>query len=145
MRIVIVNGPNLNLLGRRNIQIYGSEDFGAFLERLRAEFADIPIAYFQSNHEGAIIDTLHEVGFSASGIVLNAGAYAHTSIAIRDAIEAITSPVVEVHISDIYNREEFRRQSMLKDVCHMQITGHGLDGYREAIQFLIGDASAKVI
>ncbi len=137
MGLVIINGPNLNLLGKRNIEIYGARTFEDYLDELRDQFSGIPIAYFQTNHEGAIIDKLHEIGFSADGIVLNAGAYTHTSIAIRDAIEAITSPVIEVHISDIYAREEFRRKSMIADVCGAQIVGHGLDGYREAIYLIL--------
>jgi 3-dehydroquinate dehydratase-2 len=135
--LVIINGPNLNLLGKRNIEVYGSKSFESFLNELRVEFSGTSIEYFQTNHEGDIIDKLHAIGFSADGIILNAGAYTHTSIAIRDAIEAITSPVVEVHISDIYAREEFRRTSMLKEVCHAQITGRGLEGYREAMHILL--------
>ncbi|HLF65897.1 MAG TPA: type II 3-dehydroquinate dehydratase [Saprospiraceae bacterium] len=139
MGFVIINGPNLNLLGKRNIEIYGSMTFAEFLDDLRKDFEGIPIGYFQTNHEGAIIDKLHEIGFSSDGIILNAGAYTHSSIAIRDAIEAITTPVIEVHISDIYTREEFRRKSMLADVCHTQIVGHGLEGYREAINLFLAE------
>jgi len=113
--------------------------FAEFLDDLRKDFEGIPIGYFQTNHEGAIIDKLHEIGFSSDGIILNAGAYTHSSIAIRDAIEAITTPVIEVHISDIYTREEFRRKSMLADVCHTQIVGHGLEGYREAINLFLAE------
>ena len=138
MSYLIINGPNLNLLGRRKPEIYGSVKFEDYLEELRAHFWDQNIDYFQSNHEGAIIDILHEVGFSIDGIVLNPGAYGHTSIAIRDAIEAIPVPVVEVHISDIAAREEFRRISLIRDVCVTQISGHGLEGYREGLEFLIG-------
>lgn len=144
MRFTIINGPNLNLLGRRNINVYGTVSFDAYLVDLRQTFADVTIDYFQTNHEGAIIDKLHEEGFSTGGIVLNAGAYAHTSIAIRDAIEAVTSPVVEVHISDIYSREEFRHVSMLADVCRAQIVGHGLEGYREAIALLVQESGLKI-
>lgn len=137
MGIVIINGPNLNLLGRRQVEIYGNVSFESFLAQLREEFTGVPIGYYQSNHEGAIIDKLHEVGFTSDGIILNAGAYTHTSIAIRDAIEAITSPVIEVHISDIYAREEFRHKSMLADVCLAQFVGLGLNGYRESISLLL--------
>jgi 3-dehydroquinate dehydratase-2 len=135
--IVIINGPNLNLLGKRQVEIYGNISFESFLDQLREEFAGVPLGYYQSNHEGAIIDKLHEVGFTSDGIILNAGAYTHTSIAIRDAIEAIMTPVIEVHISDIYAREEFRRKSMLADVCLAQFVGLGLNGYREAINLLL--------
>lgn len=143
MGLVIINGPNLNLLGKRNQEIYGNRSFTDFLDELRNEFVGVPIGYFQSNHEGAIIDQLHEIGFSIDGIILNAGAYSHTSIAIRDAIESITSPVIEVHISDIYAREEFRHTSMLADVCKLQIVGHGLEGYREAIQHFLAEKQAQ--
>lgn len=143
MGIFIINGPNLNLLGKRMPEIYGTRSFGEFLEELRNEFPGIPIGYFQTNHEGGIIDKLHEIGFTEDGIILNAGAYAHTSIAIRDAIETIDTPVIEVHISDIYVREEFRRISMIAEVCAEQITGHGLDGYREAITALLTGTVSK--
>lgn len=133
MDILIINGPNLNLLGRRKPELYGSLSFEAYLESLRKDYPDIRLEYFQSNHEGAIIDKLHEAGFSAHGIILNPGGYGHTSIAIRDAIEAIETPVIEVHITDIYLREDFRRRSMISDVCKATITGKGLEGYREAI------------
>ena len=143
MGIVIINGPNLNLIGRRNVAIYGSVSFGEFLDQLRSRFNGIPIGYLQTNHEGVIIDKLHEVGFSSSGILLNAGGYSHTSISIRDAIEAITTPVVEVHISDIYSREDFRRTSMLAEVCCTSIVGHGLEGYAEAIELLLSGNISK--
>jgi 3-dehydroquinate dehydratase-2 len=133
----IINGPNLNLLGTRNPAIYGAVSFEDYLSELRAHFSTESISYFQSNHEGTIIDKLHEIGFESSGIVLNPGGYGHTSIAIRDAIEAITTPVVEVHISDINSREPFRRHSMIADMCLAQISGKGLDGYREALDLLI--------
>lgn len=136
MRILIINGPNLNLLGIRNPDVYGSRSFDDYLPELRDRYPGYTITYFQTNHEGAIIDKLHETGFTLDGIILNAGAYAHTSIAIRDAIEAISTPVIEVHISDITSREPFRRHSMLTDVCMAQISGRGLDGYREAIQLI---------
>jgi 3-dehydroquinate dehydratase-2 len=138
VRFYIINGPNLNLLGTRNPAVYGSVTFDDYLKDLRVRFPDQTIDYYQTNYEGSIIDKLHEIGFDAQGIVLNPGAYGHTSIAIRDAIEAITTPVVEVHISDVASREPFRRHSMIADVCLTQISGKGLDGYREALELLIG-------
>ena len=135
--ILIINGPNLNLLGRREPSVYGSRTFEEYAEELDRVFPQIEIGYYQTNHEGGIIDKLHEVGFEAVGIVLNPGAYTHTSIAIRDAVTAIEAPVVEVHISDVYAREPFRWLSYLEDVCAHRITGKGLDGYRMAIEFLL--------
>jgi 3-dehydroquinate dehydratase-2 len=133
----IINGPNLNLLGKREPSIYGTATFEDFLHALQAQFADIAhIEYFQSNHEGALIDKIQEVGFSCDGIVLNAGGYTHTSIALRDAISAIISPVVEVHISNVYAREEFRHHSYLSAVCKGVIAGMGLHGYTFALQYL---------
>ena len=138
--IHIVNGPNLNLLGRREPAIYGTTSFEQYFESLKAGFPDIQLTCMQSNHEGVLIDTLHNFGFiPGTGIVLNAGAYTHTSIALRDAIAAIEAPVIEVHISDIYQREPFRHHSFLTDVCHRHFTGHGLDGYRMAIECLLQD------
>ncbi|RLD22391.1 MAG: 3-dehydroquinate dehydratase [Bacteroidetes bacterium] len=136
-RIVIINGPNLNLLGMREPDIYGSVTFEDYLGGLRSKFEGVRIEYFQSNHEGQIIDWLHAYGFHAHGVILNAGGYAHTSVAIRDAVEAIKSPVVGVHISDIYAREAFRHVDLLTDVCVNSIVGKGLDGYEEALQMLI--------
>ena len=137
-RIIIINGPNLNLLGKREIDIYGNEPFEDYFEKLENRFNDkVKLIYFQTNHEGYIIDKLQEVGFSYSGIVLNAAGYSHTSIAIADAITAITTPVVEVHISDIYNREEYRKHSYLTEKCAHFIGGQGLDGYRQAIDYLL--------
>lgn len=133
----ILNGANLNLLGKREPAIYGTVTFEDFLEMLQAQFADVAkIHYFQSNHEGALIDKLQEVGFQADGIVLNAGGYSHTSVALRDAISAVIAPVVEVHISNIYAREEFRHTSLLSAVCKGTITGLGLHGYTFALQYL---------
>ncbi len=133
--IIIINGPNLNLLGKREPGIYGNESFECFLEKLKQEFAStVSIEYFQSNSEGDIINKLHEAGFSADGIVLNAGAYTHTSVAIADAIGAITTPVVEVHISNVFAREQFRHHSFLSPVCAGVIAGFGLYSYRLAIQ-----------
>lgn len=136
MKIAIINGPNLNLLGVREPSIYGNEGFENYLKTLKENFANIEISYFQSNHEGAIIDELHRIGFSFDGIVLNAGAYTHTSVAIADAISAITTPVVEVHISNVHKREEFRHHSMISRVCLGVIAGFGLDSYRLAIEAL---------
>ena len=137
MKIAIINGPNLNLLGIREPSIYGNEGFENYLKTLQENYSgDIEISYFQSNHEGAIIDELHRIGFSYHGIVLNAGAYTHTSVAIADAISAITTPVVEVHISNVHKREEFRHHSMISRVCLGVIAGFGLDSYRLAIEAL---------
>ncbi len=135
MKILIINGPNLNLLGVREPGIYGNRSFIDYLEDLRKAFPTIELDYFQSNHEGAIIDKLHEVGFGeVDGIVLNAGGYTHTSVAIADAISAIKTPVVEVHISNICKREEFRHHSFLTPVCAGTIAGFGLDSYRLGIE-----------
>ena len=138
-KIQIINGPNLNLLGRREPSIYGEQGFDAYLERLRSFFSDSDIQYFQSNSEGALIDKLHEVGFSVDGIVLNAGGYTHTSVALRDAIKAVDSPVIEVHISNVHAREEFRHKSMISAVCKGVIAGFGLDSYRLAMEAFAGD------
>jgi 3-dehydroquinate dehydratase-2 len=137
MTIQIINGPNLNLLGVREPGIYGSASFDQYLQELKRIFPDTEIAFFQSNSEGEIINKIHETGFSCSGIVLNAGAYTHSSIAIHDAIKSITAPVVEVHISNVHARETFRRQSMLAPACKGVIAGFGLDSYRLAILALI--------
>ena len=137
MNIQIINGPNLNLLGVREKSIYGETGFDDYLETLRQRFANITINYYQSNVEGEIINKLHEVGFSFDGIVINAGAYTHTSIAIADAIAAIKTPVIEVHISNVYKREEFRHKSLLAASCRGVIAGFGLDSYRLAIENLI--------
>ena len=136
MQIIIINGPNLNLLGKREPEIYGRETFEDYFSRLQQRFADISLDYFQSNAEGALIDKLHEVGFSRSGIVLNAGAYSHTSLALADAIKAISSPVVEVHLSNIYAREAFRHRSCLAPYCRGSIVGLGLSGYTLAVTYL---------
>jgi 3-dehydroquinate dehydratase-2 len=135
MHIYILHGPNLNLLGQREPEVYGHRTFDAFLLELKADFPQLDITLFQSNHEGALIDKLHEIGFSAQGIILNAGAYTHTSIALADAVAAITSPVVEVHISNVHAREPFRQQSYTAPHCRGVISGFGLEGYRLALQF----------
>lgn len=134
MTIQIINGPNLNLLGVREPDVYGSMSFDDFLPRLRACFPDVQIDYFQSNIEGELIDKLQAVGFQCDGIVLNAGAYTHTSIALADCIRAISAPVVEVHISNVHQREAFRHQSMIAAACRGVICGFGLDSYRLAIE-----------
>lgn len=134
MTIQIINGPNLNLLGVREPDVYGSTSFDDFLPRLRACFPDVQIDYFQSNIEGELIDKLQAVGFQCDGIVLNAAAYTHTSIALADCIRAISAPVVEVHISNVHQREDFRHQSMIAAACRGVICGFGLDGYRLAVE-----------
>ena len=136
-RIEIINGPNLNLTGKREPSIYGHTTMEKMVERLRQQFPDVELGYYQSNVEGEIINRLHEVGFTADGIILNAGGYSHTSVAIHDAVAAITTPVVEVHISNIYAREEYRRHSLLSDVCLGVICGLGLNGYRYALDALL--------
>lgn len=134
MKIQIINGPNLNLLGVREKSIYGNTDFETYLEGLRKRYKNLVIDYYQSNVEGEIINKLHEVGFKYDGIVLNAGAYTHTSIAIGDALAAINTPVIEVHISNVYKREEFRHSSMLAANCKGVIAGFGMDSYRLAVE-----------
>lgn len=137
MKIQIINGPNLNLLGVREEDIYGSRDFENYFEALMERFPKAELQYYQSNIEGELINKLHEVGFSFDGIILNAGAYTHTSIAIHDAIGAIKSPVIEVHISNIYAREEFRHKSLITSKCKGLISGFGLHGYDMAIEYIL--------
>ena len=137
MKIAIINGPNLNLLGKREPSVYGALSFEAFFEGLQAEFQSVELEYFQSNHEGALIDHLHEKGFSFDGIILNAGAYTHTSIAIADAIRAIETPVIEVHISNVYSRESFRHQSHIAPVAKGVVAGFGLDSYKLALHYFL--------
>jgi 3-dehydroquinate dehydratase-2 len=137
MKIQIINGPNLNLLGVREKSIYGNTDFESYLNDLSKRYPQASIEYFQSNIEGELINKLHEIGFGDVGIVLNAGAYTHTSIAIADAIAAITAPVIEVHISNVHKRETFRHVSRLAASCKGVIAGFGLDSYRLAIENLI--------
>ena len=138
MNILIVNGPNLNLLGKRQTDIYGTCSFESYLEELRRRYPQHQIDYFQSNCEGAIIDRLHQAGFSVDAIVLNAGAYTHTSIAIADAIRSIEAPVVEVHISNVHAREDYRRVSYIAEACRGSVVGFGLDSYRVAIEAVVG-------
>ena len=135
-RIEIINGPNLNLTGKREPSIYGHTTMEEMVDGLRQQYPDVEIGYYQSNVEGEIINRLHEVGFTADGIILNAGGYSHTSVAIHDAVAAINTPVVEVHISNIYAREEYRRHSLLSDVCRGVVCGLGLNGYRYALESL---------
>lgn len=134
MKILIVNGPNLNLLGKREPEIYGATSFEEYLSELKSDFKEIELDYYQSNVEGELINKIQEVGFSYHGIVLNGGAYTHTSVAIADAIAAIETPVIEVHISNIYAREEYRHTSLTGKNCVGVITGLGLNGYRLAIE-----------
>lgn len=137
MKILILNGPNLNLLGKREPGIYGSCGFQYYYEELCKRYPDIEFEYFQSNIEGEMINKIHEVGFSWDGIVLNAGAYTHTSIALQDAIRGINTPVIEVHISNVHTREEFRHKSMISCACLGVICGFGLDSYRLGVEALI--------
>ena len=137
MRIQIINGPNLNLLGIREPEIYGKKGFEEYLHVLRNVFPNIRIDYFQSNVEGELINKIHEVGFDLDGIVLNAGAYTHYSLALMDAIKSVNIPVVEVHISNVHQREEFRRHSVISPACKGVICGFGLDSYRLAIEALL--------
>jgi len=141
MKIQIINGPNLNLLGKREPETYGSESFESYFEKLKSRFPSVSLQYFQSNVEGEIINQIHKVGFDFDGIVLNAGAYTHTSIAIHDAIGGVKTPVVEVHISNIYAREEFRHKSLITSKCKGLITGFGLEGYAMAIQYFVKNNS----
>jgi len=137
MNIQIINGPNLNLLGVREKSIYGDTGFETYLTELKNRYPNLVIDYYQSNVEGEIINKLHEVGFNYDGIILNAGAYTHTSVAIADAIAGITTPVIEVHISNVYKREEFRHTSMLARNCKGVIAGFGLDSYILAVESLL--------
>ena len=143
MKILILNGPNLNLLGKREPGIYGTESFDSYLPALRQEFPGVEIDYFQSNSEGMLIDKLQEAGFSYDGVALNAGAYTHTSIALGDCIRAIKSPVVELHLSNIHAREDYRHRSMLAAACLGVVCGFGLDSYRLAVSALVNHARRK--
>ncbi len=137
MRIQIINGPNLNLLGVREPEVYGNREWKDYLKELRGRFPGVRIDYYQSNLEGEIINKIQEVGFDRDGIVLNAGAYTHTSVAILDALKSVTTPTVEVHISNVNKREDFRRKSIISPGCLGFIGGFGLDSYRLAIEALI--------
>lgn len=138
MRIQIINGPNLNLLGRREPSVYGSESFEDYLAVLQSAYPEVEMAYYQSNVEGELVNKLQEVGFSCDGIILNAGAYTHTSVALHDCIHAIDVPVVEVHISNIYAREDFRHTSLISAACAGVVCGFGMDSYRLALEALKG-------
>ena len=133
-KIIIINGPNLNILGKREPEIYGSESFEAYFKSLKKEFPSLELDYYQSNIEGELIDKLHEVGFSYDGIILNAAAYTHTSVGIGDAVKGISTPVIEVHISNTYSREEFRHQSFISPNANGVILGFGLKSYALALQ-----------
>ena len=137
MKILILNGPNLNLLGKREPTIYGNSSFDTYFESLKKRYSNVELEYYQSNIEGEMINKIHEVGFSYDGIVLNAGAYTHTSLAIEDAIKAISTPVIEVHISNVFSREPIRHQSYIAPVCKGSISGFGLDSYRLAIEAIL--------
>lgn len=139
MKIQIINGPNINLLGKREPSIYGSVTFEAYLAGLRQRYADIEIDYFQSNIEGELIDCIQQAGFEVDGIILNAGAYTHTSIALQDAIRAVPAPVIEVHISNVHSRESYRHVSMIASACKGVICGFGLNSYRLALEALLGE------
>ena len=144
MQLLILNGPNLNLLGRREPGIYGNRSFDDFFPELEAAFPKLTLNQFQSNHEGVLIDKLHEVGFSHHGIVLNAGGYTHTSVALADAVAAINTPVVEVHLSNLHAREEFRQRSLLGRNCVGSISGFGLESYRLAVQWFVNQQPKRV-
>lgn len=133
MKIIIINGPNLNLLGKREPETYGNTAFEEYFKQLERAFPEITLEYFQSNHEGEIVDKLHEIGFQYDGIILNAAAYTHTSIAIADAVRAISAPVVEVHISNVFQRESFRQTSFLSPVVKGIVSGFGMDSYKLAL------------
>lgn len=140
MKIAIVNGPNLNLLGKREPEIYGSISFDEYLKILKAEFPEVSFAYYQSNIEGELINALQEYGFSCDGIILNPGGYTHTSVAIGDCIAAIKAPVIEVHISNIFSREEFRKHSFVSAKAVGVISGLKLEGYKAAVQYFLSNA-----
>ncbi len=137
MKLIIINGPNLNLIGVREKKIYGDMSFETYYESLLKKFGKIKLEYFQSNHEGELIEKIQEVGFKYDGIIINAGGFTHTSVALRDAIASVDTPAVEVHISNILSREDFRKKSFLSDVCTGIISGLGLIGYESAIKYFI--------
>jgi len=143
MKVLIINGPNLNRLGFRNPELYGNRSFEDYLQELRLEFPDLNLQYFQSNHEGALIDFLQEESGAADGIIINGGGLSHTSISLADALVDTGLPAVEVHISDVYAREPFRHHSFLKAVCLYQINGEGLKGYSMALEILLAHRSAN--
>ncbi len=134
MKLIIINGPNLNLLGTRETDVYGSQTFEAYFKDLKKKYDNIELDYYQSNVEGELINKLHEVGFSFDGIIINAGGYTHTSVALRDAIASIKTPVIEVHISNVFAREDFRHTSLIAPKCKGSISGFGMDSYRLAVE-----------
>jgi 3-dehydroquinate dehydratase-2 len=138
--IEIINGPNLNLTGRREPEIYGSVTMEQYLDELKQRFPEVQIGYYQSNAEGEIINRIHEVGFSADGIIINAGGYSHTSVALHDALAAVPAPAIEVHLSNIFAREEYRHHSLLTSACRGIICGLGLKGYELAVNALLTDS-----
>jgi len=137
IKIAIINGPNLNLLGNREPDIYGDQTFEQYFEFLKLKYPEVEFVYYQSNHEGSLIDKIQELGFDYDGIVLNAGGYTHTSIALGDCIKAVTTPVIEVHISDLKKREDFRQISMIKQACKDTIAGYGMDSYRRGVDAIL--------
>ena len=137
MKLIIVNGPNLNLLGIREKEIYGDTSFEEYFKSIKEKFSNIDLEFFQSNHEGELIEKIQEIGFSFDGIIINAGGFTHTSVALRDAIASVKTPAIEVHISNILTREEFRKKSYLSDVCKGIISGLGLKGYEFAIDYFL--------
>lgn len=137
MKLIIINGPNLNLLGTRETDVYGSQTFETYFNELKKKFATIQLEYYQSNVEGELINKLHEVGFSYDGIIINAGGYTHTSVALRDAIASIKTPTIEVHISNVFAREDFRHTSLIAPKCKGSISGFGMDSYRLAVESFI--------
>lgn len=137
MKLLILNGPNLNLIGTRDISVYGAESFDSYYRKIKSKFSEIDFEFYQSNVEGELIDKLHQLGFTFDGVIFNAGGYTHTSVAIADAIEAIAAPVIEVHISNVYSREEYRHISLMAKNCKGVIAGLGLHSYDLAIQSFI--------
>lgn len=137
LKIAIINGPNLNLLGKREPGIYGNQSFEAYFEELKMRFPQVDFLYYQSNHEGSLIDKIQELGFEYDGIVLNAGGYTHTSIALHDCIKAVSTPVIEVHLSDIRKREAFRHVSMIEAACKETFAGFGMDSYRMGVEAIL--------
>ena len=137
MKLIIINGPNLNLLGTRETDVYGSQTFEAYFNDLKKKFNSIELEYYQSNVEGELINKLHEVGFTYNGIIINAGGYTHTSVALRDAIVSIKTPTIEVHISNVFAREDFRHISLIAPKCKGSISGFGMDSYRLAIESFV--------
>ncbi len=144
-KIVIINGPNLNLQGQREQAVYGSQTFDEAVALWRQEFPDVEIEYYQSNVEGELINKIHEVGFSCQGILINAGGYSHTSVALHDALRAVPAPAIEVHLSNIFAREEYRHHSLLSSACRGMLCGLGMEGYRLAIDYLLKNSLFKTV